>query len=150
MTYAAVRFNDRTLDALEALIKSFDIPNPVPRDKLHCTLLYSKTLLSKYQPAGAISPPWKSDFIEPLLRKTNGKYVTLYFGCKKLEERYRVLMKEHVGFAIDFRPHITLSYDAIDFDGKGKNILSEVEELNPLEMIFEYVEAFDNDWEKKF
>jgi len=148
MTYAGVRFSDKTLDGLENLIKILDIPNPVPREKLHCTLLYSKTLLHNYEPAGVIFPVWTSDRIESL-RKIETIYVTLHFRCRKLEERFSALMDEHAPdqkYLMD--PHITLSYKAPDFDVKGKNVLSAVEGLNPIEINFEYAHVTSKNKQK--
>ena len=41
-TYAAVKFTEDTLDRIEKLQEFYDLPNAVPRDKLHSTILYSR------------------------------------------------------------------------------------------------------------
>ena len=53
-TYAGVRFSDKTNTTIEKFIKDNKIPNPIKKDKLHTTLLYSRKHLPKYEPAGEL------------------------------------------------------------------------------------------------
>lgn len=40
--YVAAKFSELTLDALEALQRNLKVPNPVPREKFHSTICYSR------------------------------------------------------------------------------------------------------------
>lgn len=42
-TYVACRFNEETLDAIQRIQEELRLPNPVPREELHSTVIYSRT-----------------------------------------------------------------------------------------------------------
>lgn len=148
-TYAGVRFNTDTIAAIEKFQNEHGISNPVPLDKLHTTLLYSRKYLPDYSPAGAYDPPevgkakgfdvWESQADESG-HKT--KCLVMEFDCPGIIARHKKLMKAHdATYDFDeYKPHITLSYD---FDG-DVNKLPEF--TNAINIVEEYGEDLNNDW----
>ena len=113
-TYAGVRFSNETLENLAKYIEDNDIPDP-HRD-FHCTLLFSRKVLPKYDPI---------EYNKPLTGKckgfelfNEGKALVLRFDCPELVKRHKELMDEHKAtYDYDeYLPHVTLSYDASKVD----------------------------------
>ena len=113
-TYAGVRLDDDTVNAIKDFIEKNEIPNP-PVD-FHTTLLYSKKNLPNYHPI---------TYDNPLVGKPTGinflgddSTIVLHFDCPDLSERHSALRKEHdAPWEFDeYKPHITLSYKAKGFD----------------------------------
>ena len=135
-TYAGVRFSDETLENLAKYIEDNDIPNPT-RD-FHTTLLFSRKVLPKYDP---------TEYNEPLTGKFDGfelfdegKALVLRFDCPELVKRHKELMDEHKAtYDYDeYRPHVTLSYDASDVD------IDELPKVKfPIEIEKEYKEELN-------
>lgn len=150
MTYVAVKFSSDTLNNLETLIKTLKIPNPVPRQKLHCTVLSSEEPLANLTALGKFPDPWFSTSINPQLSVTKcktGNVVVMYFECSEMENRRVELTQQHCPNKRNyFAPHVSLSYDAKDFEVKGKNPLKLVPNLQPLEIVEEYSEPYVENW----
>lgn len=141
-TYAAVRFDDKTVKALEKFIKDNKIPNP--NDNWHTTLLYSRKHLPKYLPEKEYQTPYTGTPTEfeiwPSKDKKN--VLVLTFSCPQLYQRHHKLMQQH-GATYDFdeyKPHVTFSYDVGDFDIKK---LPEFKKQ--LKIIGEYSEDLNTD-----
>ena len=149
-TYAAVSFNDTTVDALQKYIKDNDIPNGTPAGKMHCTLLYSRKHCPNYKPAGKISPSWtgKPVGLEVWESQSKSRCLVLKFDCDELHKRHKLLMKEHDA-TYDFpeyKTHVTLSYDIGEMDEKElPDITKAIDELT---IVDEYGEDLDLDWAK--
>eukprot|EP01125_Pyxidicula_operculata_P001026 TRINITY_DN10905_c0_g1_i1.p1 TRINITY_DN10905_c0_g1~~TRINITY_DN10905_c0_g1_i1.p1 ORF type:complete len:186 (-),score=19.79 TRINITY_DN10905_c0_g1_i1:335-850(-) len=153
MTYAAVRFSDRTLDSLQQLQDILNLENRVPRERLHATLLYSREELPKYKPIGVYESPMYCESILPDIKRTitgeKEHVLTLHFKCKELEDRFNSLMEEHAPNARRyFNPHVTLSYHSPKANIDRKDPQKLVPDLHPIEIIEEYYEPFQEDWQK--
>ena len=151
-TYAGVHFSEATQTALKDYISDNEIPKPVPGNKLHTTVLYSRKHLPDYKPQGDIEPPyvgtpdgfevWKT---QPDDDGNTSNCLILKFKCPKLVDRHNALMKEHdATFDFDeYKTHVTLSYDIGDTD---------IKKLPPfegkLELANEYAETLNVDWAK--
>jgi len=151
-TYAAVHFNKETIDGIKKYIKENDIPNHTKFDKMHTTLLYSKTHCPDYKPAGKLDKPMigKGTGFEkwPSQPDDDGNVamcLVMRYDCPELIKRHKELMKEHdaVYDFDEYKPHITFSYDVAGlqckdlptFDGK-------------IEIVEEYGEDLNMDWAK--
>lgn len=156
-TYAAVRFSDETKDAIAAYIKDNDLPNPLGKDKMHCTLLYSRKHCPDYKPAGKIKPAWLGKPTGLEVFESRGKMrdeepkrcLVLRFECKQLVARHELLMEEYDA-TYDFpeyKPHVTLSYDIGDLD--ETELPDVVKAIKELEIVDEYGEDLDMDWAAK-
>jgi hypothetical protein len=156
-TYAAVKFDDKTVAALQKYIKDNDIPNGTPAEKMHCTVLYSRKHCPDYKPAGEIDPPWTGTPDKLEVWESNGKLrdkpttrcLVMKFKCEELNARHKELMDEHDA-TYDFpeyKTHITLSYDIGDMDeDKLPNIKDAIGEIK---VVNEYGEDLDMSWSDK-
>lgn len=154
-TYAAVRFDDQTKNAIVKYIKDNDIPNGVPVAKLHTTVLYSRKFCPDYEPAGEISPAWIGKPTKLEVWESNGKLrdepttrcLVLKFDCPELNARHKELMDEHKA-TYDFpeyKTHVTLSYDIGDMD---ETDLPSIDAIGDLKIVSEYGEDLKLDWAK--
>lgn len=153
-TYIAVRFNRATQNKLRALTKALGIPNEktVPREKLHCTVVYSRKPFKDFTIKGKMEEPivTEPDKLEIFKTQSGASALVLRFHSKELDERHNYFNDEH-GATYDYdeyKQHVTLSYDVgedwkipKDFDIKGV--------VDSIEINEEYYEALDLDWIKK-
>jgi len=144
-TFAGVKFDEPTVDALTEYTKTNKIPQPVNPEKFHTTLLYSRKHLPDYVPETEYSKPLTGKFTGIELWPSHGeedrKVLVLRYKCSDLSNRHKQLMDEHdAEFDFDeFKPHITLSYDA-DLDP------SELPKFeHPISIIGEYSEELQDD-----
>lgn len=154
-TYAAVKFSKNTTKAIKDYIDENKIPTAVRSDRLHTTLLYSRTYCPDYTAQGKITPAWVGHPLEFEVWKTNGdgdkpqsNCLVLRYECKELEARHKLLMKEHnasYDFP-DYKPHITFSYDIGDLDPDSLPDVTKF--LGNIEIVEEYGEDLDLDWGK--
>lgn len=156
-TYAAVTFDDETVDKLQQFINDNDIPNGTPASKMHCTLLYSRKFCPDYKPMGKIEPPWTGKPNELEVWESRGKQkdeestrcLVLTFDCDKMHKRHEQLMDEH-NATYDFpeyKTHITLSYDIGDMD--EKKLPDVTKTVNKIKIVEEYGNELDLDWASK-
>lgn len=142
-SYAGVRFDKRTVNALEKYIKDNNIPNP--NDNWHTTLLYSRKHLPHYKPDEKYKKPMVgTPMALEVWKSQSGKNVLVVnYSCPTLYQRHHKLMQQH-GATYDFdeyKPHVTLSYDVgDDFDVDG---LPEFK--RQLKIVGEYYEDLDAD-----
>ena len=142
-TYAAVTFDKDTVAALEKFNKDNKIANP--NKDWHTTLLYSRKHLPNYKPEKKYQRPYRGEPTKfEIWPSQNEKknVLVLTFSCPQLYQRHHKLMLEH-GATYDFdqyKPHVTLSYDAGDLD------LSTLPKFTKkLVIIGEYSEDLDTD-----
>lgn len=156
-TYAAVKFSDDTKEAIAKYIADNDLPNPLAKEKMHCTLLYSRKYCPDYQPLGKIDPPWigkptKLEVWESKAKQGGEKgsrCLVMKFNCSQLNERHEELMDEHDA-TYDFpeyETHVTLSYDIGDLDEEALPDITEA--VKTIEIVEEYGEDLDLDWASK-
>lgn len=148
-TYAGVRFSEKTKSDIEQYQQQNQIPNPVGRDTLHSTLLYSRKPCPNYQPYGSYDQPmigepqglelWPMQTVD----EQSKKYcLVLRFNCDQLCERHKELMDQHqASYDFDqYIPHVTLAYGVNE--QVDPNHLPAFEE--PLEIVEEYYEPLDD------
>ena len=149
-SYAGVRFGDLTKDAICDYIKENNIPNAVPQDKLHTTLLYSKKYLPNYKPAGMykkliVGEPTEFE-VWPSQPDDDGnisKCLVLRYRCPELVDRHKYLMKQHnAQYDFDeYKPHITFSYDVGDLKPEDLPAFT-----TPILIVSEYGEDLNTNW----
>jgi len=147
-TYIGMHLSKSSNDDLSQYLKEKKIPNPVPSDKLHATVLYSRkpcpTIIPKgMMKLGVYATPTNMDIWET---KDDKKALVLELNSPELIRRHKYFIKEHGGTHDydEYKPHITLSYDVEDFD------ISNIDMYNK-KIIFneEYLEYLDEEWTKK-
>jgi len=149
-TYAGVRFSPSTVKALRAFGKDNGIPNRLPHENFHTTLLYSRKHLPNYTPVGDYDNPlvgipkvWEKWPSKP---DDDGKVsmcLVLQFTCPELVKRHKELMDEHdAHYDFDeYKPHVTLSYDVGDFNVKDLPTFGD-----DIEIVSEYQEELKDTW----
>ncbi len=153
-TYFGVKPTKETIKAMREFMGDHRIPNPVTDDTLHATVVYSRTFVGA-QPLGKLDPTWKAKFHEydlfPTSAKINesdsepNKCLVVKFHCPEIHDRHHFLRKHH-GASHDFPtfdPHMTMSYNAGDFDHTN---LPDYD--GPHEFEEEYSEPLKIGWEK--
>ena len=143
----------KTIGKIKTFIEENEIPNGVPEEKLHSTLLYSRKYLPEYEPHGhykksmAGTPTefnvWKS---QPDENDKTSNCLVLAYDCEDLVTRHNHLMDEHGGtFDFDeYRPHVTLSYDIGDMNIDNFN----PDDIGPINIVQEYGEDLNMNWAK--
>ncbi len=152
-TYAGVRFSDDTAKRIKAFAEENEIPQPVPVNKLHTTVLYSRKYLPNYKAPGEYDSPlvgnptkfdvWES---QPDEDGKTSNCLVLNYDCPELVTRHKKLMDEHEAeFDFDkFKTHITLSYNIGDMDISNLKP-ADVGDIN---IASEYQEELNFDWAK--
>lgn len=138
-TYAAVTFDDETVQNLKRYVKENSIPKP--NTDWHATLLYSRRHMPNYSPDKEYTTvlegvPTGFEMFD------DGKVLAVTFSCPPLYQRHHKLMLEHGGtYDFDqYRPHVTLSYDASSVK------VDKLPEIDfPIKIIGEYAEDLDLD-----
>lgn len=109
--YVAAKFSESTLDALEKLQRSLKIPNPVPRDKLHTTIVYSRVFVPYKVASGSFEIADRGSLT---IFETGQGARALVLELESVYLTTRHNYAKALGATYDFpdyRPHITLSYD---------------------------------------
>lgn len=114
-TYSGMRPSLQTNENISKFIEMNNIPNAVPSEKLHTTLLFSRIPCPEYVPLGKISPAIvaKPAALEVWDTKNSKRALVLKLESPELTARHKALMAAHnasYDYA-EYKPHITLSYD---------------------------------------
>jgi hypothetical protein len=136
--YVAAKFSELTLDALEELQRSLRVPNPVPREKLHSTICYSRVNIPYTVSSGSFEVAtsgrlevWNHGETPVLVLVLDSEYLR----CR--HQYARTLGATH-DFP-DYTPHITLSYNVGPVSYKGDVQI-------PVVLDREYKEPLKLDW----
>lgn len=147
-TFAGVKFSDASMQTLKAFSDKNNIPNPTPPEDYHATLLFSHVPLPDYTPWGTYKQVLTAIPKDvKIWGEGDEKALIIVLDAPGLVKRHKYLMNKHPEATWDhdeFIPHVTLSYDAGDFD---LNSL-DVTDIGPLEFIEEYSADIEEDWEK--
>ncbi len=147
-TFAGVKFDQSSIQTLKNFIDENKIPNPTPPEDYHVTLLFSHTPLPNYEPVGSYKqaltaiPKYATIFGED-----EEKALVIVLDAPGLVKRHKYLMNKHPEATWDhdeYLPHVTLSYDVGDFNIEKLN----VDDIGMLQIIEEYSDDIEPDWEK--
>ena len=149
-TYAGVRFSPSTVESLTQYATDNKIPNALDSKEYHTTLLYSRKHLPNYEPMGEYSTHMTGTptgfEIWPSQPDDEGHVkncLVMTYSCPRLYQRHHKLMQQH-GATYDFdeyKPHVTLSYDAGDLDPSKLPAYEE-----EIEITKEYREELTDSW----
>lgn len=140
--FIGIKLSEKLLDDIEQFIKDQRVSNPVARDDIHITLIYSKKSfpIDEWEQPKTIkeyAKPIKFDF----LGENNNNLVVL-LDSTFLTERNAQIVKQY-GATSDYTkylPHITLSYDCISHN------LDFAQFPTNIELVQEYATPLDDDW----
>lgn len=146
-TYVGVKLDDESCDRLKKLCKELGVPNRVPRDKLHSTIIYSRKHVPDLK-ADNSSYPIEATSIKLDIFDTKDKKraLVLKIKCKELVKKHNNIMSEYdATYDYDeYIPHVTISYNCGDF-----NISDFKGELPTVTFSSEYVEDLVLNWQNK-
>lgn len=136
--YVAAKFSELTLDALESLQRTLKVPNPVPREKFHSTICYSRVNIPYTTASGSFEVA-TSGHLEVW---DHGESPVLVLVLDSEYLRCRHMYARALGATHDFpdyTPHITLSYNVGPITHKGEVKI-------PVVLDREYKEPLKLDW----
>lgn len=147
-TFAGVHFDDHSVNALQQFVDDNQIPNQTPPDKYHATLLFSKVPIKGYEPHGAYKQALTATPKDvTIFGEGDEKALVIVLNAPELVKRHKYLMNKHPEATWDYDeyiPHVTLSYNAGDFNIGTLNVA----DIGPLSIIEEYGADIEPDWEK--
>lgn len=117
-TYVAVKFKQETLDELGHYLRWNDIPNPVPLEELHSTIVYSREHID-WIPENHIDKVVNTnDSVLEVWDTADGKRCLVWHYYSYYQhKRFKEAMEMGATYDFDtYKCHITLSYDVGDFD----------------------------------
>lgn len=123
-TYVSVKFSEDTLSAIDDFIGTNKIPNAVPRDKIHCTVVYSRVKIPYI--CCAIDELVSTKAYTKVFKTQEGKRALVLAledaDCLKMKHEYASILGATYDFP-DYIPHVTVSYDigSLDFP-EGKEV----------------------------
>lgn len=150
-TFLGVHVSKDSKSDIMDFIKDNDIPNPTPKTKLHCTVIYSTNHVD-IEPQGKIDPPWEAEVVgfekwrsPPNTHKNKMTWCCIMkVKCKEIVARHESIMDTTdatYGFS-KFKTHLTLSYD-IPGDFNIKNLKWTAD---PIMIDNEYIEELNTNW----
>lgn len=138
---------------LKDVINELNIDNPIDMRELHCTIMYTyddppNGLLNEYDNKELIyDKEIKGDIIglEVFETQDSKKALVLRIDNGYLKERHEYLKSVHgLTYTHDeYKPHVTLTYDAGDVNMEDINIKKYVKKIN---FSKEYISPLDPDW----
>lgn len=139
--YVAAKFSESTLDALENLQRELKIPNPVPRDKLHSTIVYSRVYVPYKVASGSFEIANSGSFT--IFETQDGsRALVLELESDYLTARHSYAKALGASYDFpDYRPHITMSYDVGPLSFTGTFDI-------PIILDREYAEELNLDWKE--
>lgn len=146
-TYVGVKFDSDTIDTIINLTELLNIPNPINKDEIHMTIMYSRKFLPNYKPLGNIDENSKPIGFHIFDTFDNKRALVLKLDCNWAVSRHKTLMTEHDALYDypEFIPHITLSYDIGDIMiPKNKYLPNTIFKINK-----EYSEDLKLEWKPK-
>jgi len=138
--YVAVKFQQETIDNIVAFQTKNNIPNPVPSEDLHSTIVYSRVPI-EWIPEGHINLRVNTDasVLETWETRGGSSCLVWHYYSPFQHKRFKDAME--LGATYDFpeyKCHITLSYDCGDVTAEAIN-----KPDFPILLDHEYVEVLD-------
>lgn len=136
-TFVGMRFSEDSVKKIMKFIKDNKVPNPIDKDDLHVTVVYSLNIMDGYEPKGELDPPIEVEPKKISLFGEDKDALVVELKSSKLRKRNREIVDTYKPKQTytDYKPHFTLSYDCKDF-----NLNVDLSELGVLELVKEYEE----------
>ena len=149
-SYVGVTPAKESKNKIKQLIKQLKVDNPIARDKMHCTVIYSRKPISDFTAKGTLDPAIKAipKSLKIFQTQEGKNALVLELDCEELHYRHQSIMKEY-GATYDYPeyiPHITLSYDCKDFDVSSISKEDLCNIIDCIEIDNEYYEDLKLDW----
>lgn len=141
--YCSAQLSDDTKKQITQFCIDNDIPNIVPENEMHCTLIYSKKGHDDFDCETEYNNDVAAKFSGFEMFGKDKDTLVLKIKSNDLTRRHNEMMDEYdLQYDFDtYIPHITLSYDAIDFDHTALPKYT-----NTLKFIGEESSELETDW----
>lgn len=143
-TYSAIKFSDESVELLHQKLTDLNIPNLVPKDDIHSTLMYSRIFLPEYEatlPKEITGESYSVAGYE--LFGDSRNILVLLLNAPSLVDHHLEIMSKYKGSYDypEYIPHVTISYDVKDFclDNFDLNYFSDLRFVP----VIEYSEPLD-------
>lgn len=145
-TFIALKPSIKTLQAIDRFILDQDIPNPLPDDMRHCTLIHSERYLeNEYRCSCILDRPLigVNPEMDILGDGKENKALVIRFESQSVTKRHEDLLRE---FDLtwdypEYIPHVSLTYDMADWEGDLALLSYKLSDyLDHLEFVEEYSE----------
>ena len=119
-----------------------EIPNAEPADKMHVTVMFSRTYIPNFKPMGMLK---KAIYATPIEVRKFGEALVIVLDAPEVVARHKYIMNHYKEATYDhdeFIPHVTLSYDSGRFDEKTLDVSS----IGMITLVEEYTNDINPDW----
>lgn len=148
--YIAVKYNQYSAIKLKDVAEAYSVPNIIPLDKFHTTLIYSTKGADNVEVYDDIQYTVLPNKLEIWDSKSGEKCLVLKIDCKQLVDRNLELMNKYqfVSDYPEYKPHITLSYSIGDWNriDEMQSYLNNNKIYNMLVTSGEYMEELETEW----
>ncbi len=116
--YCCCNPSQETKDAIKSFCAAYDVPNPLSAKDLHCTLIYSDKVDPDFESISTYDKPIEAKFKGFDLFGEDKNTLVILLDSPDLQARHKELMDKYdLNYSWDdYAPHVSLSYDAKDFD----------------------------------
>lgn len=148
--YIAVKYNHYSFIKIKKLAEKYQVPNIIPLDKFHTTLIYSTTGVDDVEINYNIQYAVLPSKLEIWTYKSGENCLVLKVDCNKLVDRNLELMDKYQfvsGYPV-YIPHITISYSVGDWNriDEMQSYLNNNKIYNMLVTSGEYQEKLETEW----
>ena len=140
--YVAVKFKQETIDKIVAFQELNNIPNPVPAEDLHSTVVYSRVKID-WTPEDNINLRVNTDasVLETWETRSGKNCLVWHYYSPYQHKRFKEAMEEGATYDFpEYKCHITLSYDCGDVTAEAIN-----KPDFPILLDHEYMEELETD-----
>lgn len=148
--YIAVKYNPYSVNKIKQIAENYQVPNIIPLDKFHTTLIYSTKGAENVEVYQDMEYVVLSDKLDIWTSKSGEKCLVLLVDCKQLVDRNLELMNKYqfVSDYPEYKPHVTISYSVDDWD-KIDEMQSYLDNNKIYHMLLtsgEYMEKLQTEW----
>ena len=148
--YIAVKYNLYSILKINEIAEHYKVPNIIPLDKFHTTLIYSKKATPNVEIKNKVSYIALPDKLDIWESQSGSKSLVLTLKSKHLIDRNKELTDKY-NFISDYSkyiPHITISYSIEDWNriDEMQTYLTNNKIYNIMSITSEYKDEIQADW----
>ena len=145
-TFAGLHLYGQDAQRLHQFALENEIPNPEPADRLHVTVVFSRKYIPDFKPLGKLKSPMRGMPIEArIFGEGDERALVIVLDAPEVVARHKYVMDHYEEATYDhdeYIPHVTLSYNAGDFDPETLDVSS----IGMVTLVEEYTSDIDPDW----
>ena len=149
-TFAGFHLYPQDAKRLHQFALDNEIPNPEPADRMHVTVLYSRKVVPDFKPLGKLKSPMRGTPIEAkIFGEGDEKALVIVLDAPEVVARHKYIQNKYDEATHDhdeYIPHVTLSYNAGDFDLERLDVSS----IGMITLVEEYTKDIDPGWSGKW